>query len=930
MFKLNNPNTQFPQLYPKVERQDPTVKDKGWDKVDGFTLRDKIDFMPQKNLQEQVCACESNLIFMCGAMSMGKAQPYDSKVLTPNGFIDMGSLKVGDTISDFSGGKQKVLAIYEQGEKDVYRLTFDDGAQTECCKEHLWLTTVKRYANGGKYSDYSIKRFDEIKTLLDRGARIGVPFCSIINFDCNYKLPIRPYTLGAILGDGCITYPYRQVLTCNDEDISVKIKEEGYNVSKINGSNIAYNITGKNIREEIDNLGLRGKSASEKFIPAIYKYANVQDRIALIQGLFDTDGTVDTRGCISYGTTSLQLALDIQFIIRSLGGRCKIREESNNVYKHNGEIRDCKDFYTLTINTPINKHIFHLQRKVDRVHNGYARGKRRHRIMSYELVGKKQCRCILVSNPDHLYITDDFIVTHNTYSMYLKQLYGIDKQSYSGVMISVRLQDSKKGSSIFRDAVEVLGNFADCEYNSSDYPTFTWKQWNSSVRLIHSNFNADNPNEWEEFKDYAKKVQASYIAIDEATEIKQFKMFTYWFGRNRDASGMTPQMVLSFNPEHTHWSTQMMKDGGYIGDDWYIKPEMIGKTRYFYIEKDTPESIIWGDSAEEVAEKANIHLTEKDIEVGATIHSIVKSFTLFTGEAADNKKLVAATKGQSLGNLHAVGGTQRSIVKGAYFGPVETEELNVTRQMIHNLWTNPINDDENMYATLDVSGGEKGQDACPMIIWKGLNIRTIKWFRAERDNQTRGDYEYSNQLVNWISSTLQEYGVPIEHFAFDATGMGYYLKGFAKGYPVTFNKSAVQEYDENGNPVTFEQYTNLRSQIIGKTKALLEMGKISCSLDKDTVIKYGHKQLNRRFIDILFDEINIFVSTKKNHKIYYRNKEEYKSKFKSSPDLMDAICLRAVFEFDARPKKQPAPQIPENAYDGLYRHYSGRQKVVYV
>jgi hypothetical protein len=322
MFRLKNPNTQFPQLYPKVERQDPTVKDKGWDKVDGFTLRDKIDFMPQKNLQEQVCACESNLIFMCGAMSMGK-----------------------------------------------------------------------------------------------------------------------------------------------------------------------------------------------------------------------------------------------------------------------------------------------------------------------------------------------------TYAMYLKQLYGIDKQSYSGIMISVRLQDSKKGSSIFRDAVEVLGNFAGCEYNSSDYPTFTWKQWNSSVRLIHSNFNADNPNEWEEFKDYAKKVQASYIAIDEATEIKQFKMFTYWFGRNRDASGMTPQMILSFNPEHTHWSTQMMKDAGYIGDDWYIKPEMIGKTRYFYIKEDSPESIIWGDTAEEVAERADIHLTEKDIEVGATIHSIVKSFTLFTGEAADNKKLVAATKGQSLGNLHAVGGTQRSIVK---------------------------------------------------------------------------------------------------------------------------------------------------------------------------------------------------------------------------------------------------------------------------
>lgn len=506
-----------------------------------------------------------------------------------------------------------------------------------------------------------------------------------------------------------------------------------------------------------------------------------------------------------------------------------------------------------------------------------------------------------------------------TYAMYLKQLYGIDKQSYSGVMISVRLQDSKKGSSIFRDAVEVLGNFAGCEYNSSDYPTFTWKQWNSSVRLIHSNFNADNPNEWEEFKDYAKKVQASYIAIDEATEIKQFKMFTYWFGRNRDASGMTPQMILSFNPEHTHWSTQMMKDAGYIGDDWYIKPEMIGKTRYFYIKEDSPESIIWGDTAEEVAERADIHLTEKDIEVGATIHSIVKSFTLFTGEAADNKKLVAATKGQSLGNLHAVGGTQRSIVKGAYFGPVDNEELNVTRQMIHDLWTNPINDDENMYATLDVSGGGDQSDNCPMVIWKGLRIVAIKMFKGD-----------AKELVNWIDKTLQEYGVPISNFAFDATGIGNYLKAYSSGRGVTANKAQIQEYDELGNPVTLEQYTNTRSQLIGKTKVLFELGKISCALDKDTILAYGKKNLQRRLIDILFDEINIFISTTKNRKIYYRHKDEYKAKFKSSPDLMDAICLRAVFELDARPKKQPAPQVPDDAYNGLYRSYSGRERAVWI
>lgn len=921
MFRLRNKDAKFPELYPKVDRKDPTTKDKGWDKVGDFTLRDKVDFMPQKGLQEQVCACESNLIFMCGAMSMGKAQPYDAKVLTPNGFVDMGSLKVGDTISGVDGGEQKVLAIFEQGEKEVYSITFSDGAQTECCKEHLWNVKIKG-KKSSRYIKPSIKTTEELLCLLNNGHRIAIPFCAPIRYNTTQALPIKPYTLGALLGDGGLTDKWNQMFTTIDYEIIQRIEQDGYNVSQQPHDHRRFLIRGDNLRLKINDLGLRGKRSWEKHIPFIYKIASIEDRLELIRGLFDTDGTISKDGTrIVYSTTSEQLALDVEWICRSLGCRCATNTRIHT-FTYKGERKKGRLQYILTISEQNGLLLFDLPRKRDRQLNRIQNTRKQevnHILRDIKLVGKKQCRCILVSNSDHLYITDDFIVTHNTYAMYLKQLYGIDKQSYSGVMISVRLQDSKKGSSIFRDAVEVLGNFAGCEYNSSDYPTFTWKQWNSSVRLIHSNFNADNPNEWEEFKDYAKKVQASYIAIDEATEIKQFKMFTYWFGRNRDASGMTPQMILSFNPEHTHWSTQMMKDAGYIGDDWYIKPEMIGKTRYFYIKEDSPESIIWGDTAEEVAERADIHLTEKDIEVGATIHSIVKSFTLFTGEAADNKKLVAATKGQSLGNLHAVGGTQRSIVKGAYFGPVDNEELNVTRQMIHGLWTNPINDDENMYATLDVSGGGDQSDNCPMVIWKGLRIVAIKMFKGD-----------AKELVNWIDKTLQEYGVPISNFAFDATGIGNYLKAYSSGRGVTANKAQIQEYDELGNPVTLEQYTNTRSQLIGKTKVLFEMGKISCALDKDTILAYGKKNLQRRLIDILFDEINIFISTTRNRKIYYRHKDEYKAKFKSSPDLMDAICLRAVFELDARPKKQPAPQVPDDAYNGLYRSYSGRERAVWV
>lgn len=494
-----------------------------------------------------------------------------------------------------------------------------------------------------------------------------------------------------------------------------------------------------------------------------------------------------------------------------------------------------------------------------------------------------------------------------TYGMFLKVLQGIDKTGFTARMISVRLQDSKKGSSIFRDAVEVLGNYAGCEYNSSDYPTFVWKEWNSNLQLIHSNFNVDNPSEWEEFKDFIKKQQASYIAIDEATEIKQFRMFSYMFSRNRDSSGMIPQMVLSFNPEHTHWTTTMLKDGGYIGDDWRFKPEMNGATRYFYIKGDSASGIVWGETPEEVAEIAGITLSKDEIEAGITLRHRVKSFTAFTGKATDNKKLVSATKGQSSSNLDYTGDVQSSVLKDGYFGPIENEELTVSRQMIHNLWENPISDDENMYATLDVSGGDTESDDCPMVVWKGLQIVAIRFFRGN-----------PKELVTWIESVLNEYKVPVSNFAFDATGIGYYLKSFTNGMPVTANKRAMQELDEYGNPILLEQYFNLRSQLLGKTKVLFEKGELSCAVAKDMIIPYGKKGGTRRLIDVLFDEMNVFVTQTRNGKIYYRSKDEYKSKFKSSPDLMDAISLRAVFELDARPKKQPLAEVEDDAYDELF------------
>ena len=814
-------NTPFPKLYPGVSRKPPTVSDKGWDKVGDYTLRDKIDFIPQAGMQERVVACNSNLIFLCGESQMGKAQPYDAKVLTPDGFVRMGDIKVGDVICGSNGGTQRVLRIYEQGEKDVVRFTMRDGSSAESSLDHLWkidCTVIQGEHISGLYTTSEIVDMFNSRSRRKGGIRnICFPICGSVDFNQKKELKIEPYLLG----------------------VSLREHKE------------------------------------DDFIPKEYLFASKEERLELLCGILNINEIPQIHSVgIDYTTSSEKLANDIKFLAQSLGYTCKMSKTYNSYY---------------------------------RIYIKLGGKRLLHYLESVEHVGKKNCRCLLVSNDDHLYITDDFLVTHNTYSMFLKALNGIGKQGYTGRFISVRLQDSKKGSSIFRDAVEVMGNFGGCQYSSVDYPTFNWPRWNNSVQLIHSNFNVENPGEWDLFKDYAKKNQASYIGIDEATEMKSFKMFSYWFSRNRDSSGMTPCMVMSFNFEHEHFTTTMLKDAGYIGDDWYFRPEMNGKTRYFYIKGDTEHDIIWGNTAEEVAERANIEITEKEKAAGVTIHQIIKSFTAFTGESADNLKLISATKGQNIGNLHNTGATQRAILKCGYAGPVENEAVEVSRNMIHQLWENPWDGDENMYALMDVSGGEMESDDCPMAIMRGNQCIALKFFRGT-----------PKELVDFIDNTLDEYHVPVEHFAFDATGIGYYLKAYTSGYPVTANRKPLQELDSNGNPVMVDNYFNLRSQLLGKMKVMFEKGELSMAIDKNTVIPYGKKGKQRMLLDVLFDEINVFISTKRNKKIYYRSKDEYKSKYHSSPNLMDTLTLFSVFRLDARPKKQPEQEIVDDAYYGLY------------
>lgn len=502
-----------------------------------------------------------------------------------------------------------------------------------------------------------------------------------------------------------------------------------------------------------------------------------------------------------------------------------------------------------------------------------------------------------------------------TFGMMLKALQGVGTYGYTARLINVRKLDSAKGTSMQRDGQTVWGNFSNCEVTTGELPTFSWPKWNNAIQFLHANFNADNPAEWDDFQEMYKKQQSALFLCDEATAIEQYKMFTYIFSRNRDSSGITPQTILAFNPKYEHWTTAFLIAAGYIGSDWHLKPDWDGRTRYFYVKGDEPDEVIWGDSKAEVVAAAGIHLNDEDRAAGLTEEDMVKSFTLFTGHASGNRKLVNATGGQSVANLHNTGATQRAVLAEAYFGPSNSEKSPITKQMILDFESNPIGEDEDMYATMDISGAASSDkpDVCQMIIWRGLRIVAIETYNGNM-----------KQIVPWIEGMLSKYDVPMSNFAFDATGMGFFLKDYINANPVTSNKTPLQEYDANGNPVTFEQYFNIRSQLLGKMKVLIETGRISIGIDFNTRIPYGRKGELRTVRDILFDGVDLFTSVTRNKRIYYLSKDEYKARHqKNSPDFWDTICLRALFELDARPKKKPAQEVEDDAYEGLFTNYIG-------
>jgi phosphate starvation-inducible protein PhoH and related proteins len=366
------------------------------------------------------------------AYMRGRSQPYDRQVLTPDGFRPIGGLSVGDLVIGSDGSPSPVLGVYPQGRREVFRVRAQDGASTLCCGEHLWAVATRDDRRRGKPF-----RVLETRGMLGqlRAAhyhRFELPLLSRPVAFLPREVPLDPYALGLLLGDGYLPATTTPEFTTTDPELVSALEQslEGIDVRHRGGLHYLLRQTAavqgmlrvaNPVTAALRELSLAGARSATKFVPEPYLYNSASVRLAVLQGLLDTDGgpvTQEGRTCrVQYCTTSPRLRDDIIFLVRSLGGivywRTRPAAGRKPGHAQGRDVHYRSDAFVLDIRLPAGIEPFRLVQK--RAAYQVAGGGRPMRFIdSIEPAGEAETLCIQVAAADSLYVTDDFLVTHNT------------------------------------------------------------------------------------------------------------------------------------------------------------------------------------------------------------------------------------------------------------------------------------------------------------------------------------------------------------------------------------------------------------------------------------------------------------------------------------------------------------------------------------
>lgn len=352
---------------------------------------------------------------MLTARQMGKKLINSTPILTPNGFTTMGELKVGDIIFGADGKKTTVNYITDPNDELVlYDIKFSNGEVITACEDHLWnisTTDWQRYNN--KIRTLSTKEMIPLfETLQNRTkpARMFIEHCETVEFD-NNNVAFDPYLIGLWLGDGDTSS--KKITHCYDDYNFYKsiLKEKISHYKKDERKNDCGYST-------IDIDISLFKKDGIKYIPNEYMFTSVENRLSLIQGMMDSDGTADRTGMyLQFFNNNKDLIDGFRFILSSLGIKSTIIEKQKT-YTYKGEKRLSPNIsYTVQFKTT-KYDMFRLPRKLEKQYLKEYIHPKNNRIYIESITlseSKEMGRCLQVDNEDHLFLCGKTLIpTHNT------------------------------------------------------------------------------------------------------------------------------------------------------------------------------------------------------------------------------------------------------------------------------------------------------------------------------------------------------------------------------------------------------------------------------------------------------------------------------------------------------------------------------------
>lgn len=396
---------------------------------------------------------------------IGKALALDTPLPTPEGWTTMGALAVGDMLFSETGEPCKVVfATDVMHDRPCYRVTFSDGSAIVADAEHRWqvdsdIALARGNSWHGKGPRSGIVTTQQMADTLKRGRRnnYAVRVAAALNMPAA-DLPIDPYALGAWLGDG---NSYSPQLTLHKDDLQI--------ADEIAAAGFAIEVRAKDARQpDVRNVVIggigdacwRGQDSAQhkmptggcaecsrlhyhaykhgkpmperthmssrlarlgvlknKHIPAAYLRADTNQRLALLQGLMDTDGCISPAGRCEFVTTSGALAEGVAELMHSLGIKHTVKQKQPRT-RYKGEVVLGKIAHRFSFMVYADKPVFRLARKLARM--ATREGRRtteteRRRIISVEPIDSVPVRCIQVDSESHLFLAGRAMIpTHNT------------------------------------------------------------------------------------------------------------------------------------------------------------------------------------------------------------------------------------------------------------------------------------------------------------------------------------------------------------------------------------------------------------------------------------------------------------------------------------------------------------------------------------